>query len=150
MTRPDQLKPREDSVPGTPFAEFTVGRQLDPLRFVITPEIVSEYIDAVDGDRSLYRLDGRTVAPPNVLLPYMTAILYRTYPPIQGIIMIEIDFHFRHPIWADENTEIDVAGEITGKFEKKGRRYVDWRAEFRRHADNVLVTTMTNRFNVPS
>ena len=149
MTRPDQLKPREESVPGTPFAGFTVGRKLDPLSFTITPEIVEEYIVAVEADRANYRIDGRQAAPPNVLLPYMTAILYRTYPPIQGIIMIEIDFHFRHPIWADENTELDVTGEITGKFEKKGRYYVDWRAEYRRR-DGTLIATMTNRFNVPS
>lgn len=149
MTRPDQLKPREDSVPGTNFAGFTVGRKLDPLRFTITPAIVEEYIAAVDAERAIYRLDGRPIAPPNVLLPYMTAILYRTYPPIQGIIMIEIDFHFRHPIWADEDTEIDVSGAITGKFEKKGRLYVDWQAQYCRR-DGILISTMTNRFNVPS
>ena len=43
MTRPDQLKPREDSVPGTPYDAFVVGTPLPELRFTITPAIVEEY-----------------------------------------------------------------------------------------------------------
>lgn len=149
MTRPSEIKPREDSVPGTPYADFVVGAALDPTHFSITPEIVDEYFRAVDADRTLYVLDGRQVAPPNVLLPYMTCALYRKYPPIQGIVMAEVEFRWHHPIWADETTDVVVTGLIAKKFEKRGRRYVTWQADYHRK-DGRLLATMTNSFNVPS
>lgn len=149
MTRPDQLKPREDSVPGTPYDSFVVGTALPELRFTITPAIVEEYFDSVEADRSLYKLDGRLAAPPNVLFPYMTVPLYRKYPPIQGIVMAEVEFRWHNPIWADENTDMLVTGKVADKFEKRGRRYVRWEAEWKR-ADGTPIASMVNAFHVPS
>ncbi|MGE0658926.1 MAG: hypothetical protein AB7F36_02690 [Reyranellaceae bacterium] len=149
MTRPDQLKPREDSVPGTPYDGFEVGAALPELRFAITPAIVEEYFASVEADRSLYRLDGRQAAPPNVLFPYMTVPLYRKYPPIQGIVMAEVEFHWHNPIWADETADMVATGKVTEKFEKRGRRYVRWQADWKR-ADGTLMATMVNTFHVPS
>ncbi len=148
MTRPSEIKPREDSTPGTPYAAFAIGKDLGATRFTITPEIVEEYFDAVDADRSLYRVGGRQAAAPNVLLPYMTCAIYRTYPPIQGIVMAEVDMEFHHPVWADEATEVVATGRVVDKFEKKGRRYVRWQEEFRR-GDGQLLARLDNTFHVP-
>lgn len=148
MTRPSEIKPREDSTPGTPYAKFTVGRDLGETRFTITPGIVEEYFRAVDADKALYRIDGRQAAAPNVLFPYMTCALYRTYPPIQGIVMGEVEIEFHHPIWADEDTEVVATGRVVDKFEKKGRRYVRWEEEFRR-GDGQLLAKLANTFHVP-
>lgn len=148
MTRPSEIKPREDSTPGTPYAKFTVGRDLGETRFTITPGIVEEYFRAVDADKALYWIDGRQAAAPNVLFPYMTCALYRTYPPIQGIVMGEVEIEFHHPIWADEDTEVVATGRVVDKFEKKGRRYVRWEEEFRR-GDGQLLAKLANTFHVP-
>ena len=67
MTRPIELKPREDEVEGTPPEGYTVGAELPKMEFTVTPEIVEEYIEAIDGATSLYTVDARPVAPPNVL-----------------------------------------------------------------------------------
>jgi hypothetical protein len=138
MTRPSEIKPREDSTPGTPYAQFAEGRELGETRFTITPDIVEEYFRAVDADPALYVADGRQAAAPGVLFPYMTCALYRTYPPIQGIVMGEVEIEFHHPIWADESTEV-VA---------KGRRYVQWTEDFHR-ADGQLLARLNNTFHVP-
>ncbi|HWA38211.1 MAG TPA: hypothetical protein VG873_10135 [Burkholderiales bacterium] len=148
MTRPSEIKPREDSTPGTPYAQFAIGRDLGETRFTITPALVEEYFRAVDADKSLYAIDGRQAAAPNVLFPYMTCALYRTYPPIQGIVMGEVEIEFHHPIWADEDTEVVATGQVLDKFEKKGRRYVRWQEEFRR-ADGQLLAKLANTFHVP-
>lgn len=147
MTRPSEIKPREDSMPGTPYAKFEVGTEVG-AKFTITQDIVQEYFDAVDADRSLYVIDGRQAAAPSVFFPYMTCALYQTYPPIQGIVMAEADMEFHHPVWADEDTDVVVKGRIRDKFEKRGRRYVRWEAEFRR-ADGQLLTKLVNTFHVP-
>ena len=148
MTRPSEIKPREDSTPGTPYAKFAIGHGLGETRFTITPDLVEEYFRAVDSDMGLYVIDGRQAAAPNVLFPYMTCALYRTYPPIQGIVMGEVEIEFHHPIWADEETEVVATGAILDKFERKGRRYVRWEEEFRR-ADGQLLAKLVNTFHVP-
>jgi hypothetical protein len=148
MTRPSEIKPREGSVPGTTFAQYREGTELGPVRFQITPDICQEYFDAVEADKSLYRVDGRQAAPPNVLLPYMTVPIYQTYPPNQGIVMAELDMRFRAPIWADETTEVVATGRVLRKFEKRGRHYVEWEATFSRDGGEVLAS-LTNRFHIP-
>ncbi len=148
MTRPSEIKPREDSTPGTPYEKFAIGKDLGETRFAITPDIAEEYFSAVDADKSLYMVDGRQAAAPNVLFPYMTCALYLTYPPIQGIVMGEVDIEFHHPVWADETTHVVAKGQILDKYERKGRRYVRWQEEFRR-ADGQLLAKLVNTFHVP-
>jgi hypothetical protein len=147
MTRPSEIKPREGSVEGTPYERFEEGRKLGPVRFDITPEICEDYFDAVLADRAHYRLDGRQAAPPTVLLPYMTVPIYRTYPPSQGIVMAEVDLEWSAPIWADEVTPVVATGRVLRKFEKRGRRYVQWEAAFAR-ADGPVFARLTNTFHV--
>ena len=148
MTRPSDIKPREGSVEGTRWERFEEGRRLGPVRFEITPAICDEYMDAVQADRSLYRVDGRQAAPPNVLLPYMTVPIYQTYPPNQGIVMAEVDLSWSAPIWADETTPVVATGRVLRKFERRGRRYVQWEAEFARDGGQPFAR-LTNTFHVP-
>lgn len=148
MTRPSDIKPREGSSPGTAYAQFEEGKHLGPVEFTIDPEIVEEYLNAVASERDLYVIDGRQAAPPNVILPYMTVPIYQTYPPIQGIVMAELDLSIHNPIWADEPTPMRATGRILKKFEKRGRRYVQWEAEFSR-GDGVRIASFVNTFHVP-
>ena len=148
MTRPSEIKPREGSVPGTPYGDFVEGMELKPVSFDITPAIVDEYIESVEADADLYMVDGRRAAPPNVIFPYMTVPLYCTYPPIQGIVMAEVDMQWHTPIWADETTKVVAAGKILKKFEKRGRYYVEWEGTFSR-LDNTPIATLVNCFHVP-
>lgn len=148
MTRPSEIKPREGSVPGTPYAGFEEGAILDPISFDITPDIVEEYFKAVDADPSLYMVDGRQAAPPNVLLPYMTCVIYTRYPPIQGIVMAEVDFQWHSPIWAGETTAVRASGKVLRKFEKRNRRYIQWEGRFDR-ADGTPIASLVNTFHVP-
>ena len=149
MTRPIELKPREDESRGTLPEEYVVGTELPAMPFTVTPEIIDEYIAAVDADRSLYQIDGRPAAPPNVLAIYLLATIYRRYPPIQGIILTDVAWHFHHPIWADEDTYITACGRIEDKLERRGKHFVCWSASFRRH-DGQPLAEARNTMYVPS
>jgi ribosomal protein L31 len=148
MTRPSDIKPREGEQAGTPYAGFEVGAVLPEMAFELTPDIVAEYARAIDVEDAPMRIDGRTVAPATVLMPYMAAIVYRRYPPIQGIIMVDVTLKLSHPIWADETTAVRAHGRILEKFEKRGRYYVRWEAEYAR-ADGQALATLVNTFSVP-
>ena len=148
MTRPAEVKVREGTTPGTRFDAFIVGAKMPEVSFTITPGIIDEYIKAVEGDEKLYVVDGRKAAPPDVLCVYLTSTLYQKYPPIQGIIMCEVVFGYRHPIWRDESTEVRLSGEVTEKFIKKERRFVKWKGQYKR-ADGTLLAEIENTFSVP-
>ena len=148
MTRPAEVKVREGTMPGTRFGAFEVGARLPEVSFTITPEIIDEYVLAVEGDEKLYVVEGRRAAPPDVLCVYMTSALYQKYPPIQGIIMCEVSFAYHQPVWRDENTEVRLSGEIVGKFVKKERRFLKWKGCYRR-ADGTLLAEIENTFSVP-
>ncbi len=148
MTRPAEVKIREGATPGTRFDDFEVGVKMGEVSFTITPEIIDEYIRAVEGDEKLYVVDGRRAAPPDVLCVYMTSTLYQKYPPIQGMIMCEVAFGYRHPVWRDENTEVRLSGEVTDKYVKKERKFVKWKGLYRR-ADGTLLAEVENTFSSP-
>ena len=148
MTRPSEIRLREGDVPGTNAAAYEPGAELPELRFTIRPEIVREYIATVDADPDLYVHDGRPVAPPHILSPYLMPVLYLRYPPAQGIIQAEVAWDWRHPIYADETTEVAVTGRVTERYERGGKWFVRWQAEFHR-ADGRLLATAANRICLP-
>jgi acyl-coenzyme A thioesterase PaaI-like protein len=78
----------------------------------------------------------------------MTVTIYQTYPPIQGIVMAELDLSWNGPIWADETTSVVATGRVLRKFERRGRRYVQWEAYFSREGGEQFAT-LNNTFHVP-
>ncbi len=149
MTRPSEIKPREDAQPGTPYAEIQVGADLPEMRFFLTPEINDEYLAAIDEqDAAYYVVDGHRVAAPNVLSVYLLAVLYRKYPPIQGIVVFDQAWRWHHPIWAEETTDLVAHGRVEDKFEKKGRKYIRFTAEFTR-ADGQPIASAKHTLHIP-
>jgi hypothetical protein len=148
MTRPSDIKPREGDQPAALFKDWTVGAEFPELAFSITPEVVKEYMSVVNADPANYVIDGRQAAPPNVVAVYMMAVMYRKYPPQQGGIMIGNTFSFFHPIWADETTEVIGSGQLTDKFEKKGRKYIRYTVNFRR-ADGQKLSSVDHTSAFP-
>lgn len=149
MTRPTEIKPREGDQPGTNYDDYEIGATIDAVNFTITPAIVREYAGLVDGDPEGYEIGGRRASLPSVISVYFMAVLYQRYPPQQGGIMAANKFTFHDPIWADEDTELVGTGVIKDKFEKRGRRYVRFLAEFRR-TDGTLVATALNTSTFPN
>lgn len=140
MTHPTDIKPREGDQAGTPWQAFTTNAPLPPVEFTITPEIVADYAAAVAADAETYQIDGRPVAPPNVLAVYLLAVLYRQYPPIQGIILAKQNWRWHRPIWADEATDIVAEGHVVQTYEKRGKGYVQWQARFANRQGETIAT----------
>lgn len=139
---------KEDARNGTAFAAYRVGERTGPLRFELDPDFIDEYIAATGIDEDLYRVDGRRAAPPQVLTLFLMGTLHQRYTPLPGTVMADLSLELHAPIWRDEATRIASEGEILGKAERRGRRYVTWRAEYRRDSGDVLAR-ITNSFVVP-
>lgn len=149
MTRPAEVRAKEDARTGTSFERYAVGERTGPLRFVLEPAFVDEFVAASGVDEALYRVAGRAAAPPQVLLLFLMGTLHRRYAPLPGTVMAELTLEPRAPIWRDEPTPLVSEGEILGKAERRGRRFVTWRADYRRDGGE-LVARVTNTFLVPA
>ena len=149
MTRPSEIKPREDEQKPALYADWLIGDEFPPLTFTVTPDVIEEYFSVVNAEKKNYVIDGRQAAPPNVIAVYLMAVMYRKYPPQQGGIMIGNTFSFHHPIWADETTEITGTGKLTDKFEKKGRKYICYTVQFHR-TDGVHLSTIDHTSAFPN
>src|SRR5690606_1878778 len=67
MTRPTEVKPREDDQPGTKWEEFEVGAELPQFSFSLSPYILAKYALASDSDPQVTVIDGKRAAmPPNL------------------------------------------------------------------------------------
>src|SRR5699024_12182300 len=149
MTRPSEVKPREGDQPGTPYAVVEVGAKLPEMNFSITPEINEEYLAAIDEqDADYYVYQGRPVCAPNVLSVYLLAVLYRRYPPIQGIVVYDQSWRWHNPIYADETTPLVAEGRVTDKYEKRGRKWLKFEAVFKKE-DGTIIAEAKHTLHLP-
>lgn len=149
MTRPSDIKPREGDQPGTYAPQFRPGTELPEMRFTISPDVVTEYIAAVGADPGNYRIGGRQAAPPNVLAVYLLAVVYRRYPPTQGIILAKQRWDFHDVVWADEDTPVVARGTVLDVQHRRAKDFVTWAATFDRE-NGTRIAAARNEFYVPT
>ena len=149
MTRPRDIRLREGDQPGATFEDFEIGRKFPPLRFTIDREVVDQYLRICHGDRDYYLGNnelGEPIAPPTTLAVYQLPVLYQVYPPEQGIVLTHQKFQFHAPIRPER--PIIAEGEITDKYERRGKQYIAWRATYRAE-DGTLLAETQNSFMLP-
>lgn len=149
MTRPAQVRAKEDAAKGTRFDAYRVGERTGPLEFELEPSFIEEYIAAAGVDADLYRVDGRAAAPPQVLTLFLMGTLHQRYAPLPGTVMADLRVELCEPIWRDEVTRIVSEGVIEAKAARRGRNFVTWSAEYRRRGGGRLAR-ITNTFVVPA
>ena len=93
---------------------------------------------------------GRAIALAFAAAGHRVAVTSRNGSGPEGVLIVQADVTWRwhHPIYADEETEVIVTGRVTERYERNGRWFVRWTAEYRR-ADGTPLATATNRFHVP-
>jgi acyl dehydratase len=150
VTRPADIRPKEGAQPGTPFARFRAGATLRPMRFTLDAGVVEEYTNLLGGDVAWYRSppgEAGPLAPATAPALFLLASLYRTYPPVQGLVLTHQAFDFVAP-WAP-GMEITARGEITETSERRGRQFVSWTATFIEDRSGRLLTRARNTFVLP-
>lgn len=151
MTLPSAIRPKEGQQPGTPFETFSVGAPLRPMSFTLDAEVVDEYARLLGAELAWYHAPpgvAGSLAPATSPALFLLALLYRTFPPVQGLVLTHVAFAFLQP-WAP-GMAITGTGVITETSERRGRQYVSWRAEFREDASGRLLTHAANTFTLPA
>ena len=149
MTIPRTIRPREDEQPGTPFEAYTAGEPLGPLHFTIDAGTAEAYRELHGGDGDWYRNAGGDqgpLVPPTLIALYLLPVIYTRYPPLQGIVLTQQRFAFHRPLRAGD--PLVATGRVLETYERRGRQFVRWQAEFRTAAGDLAVEAQ-NTFMLP-
>lgn len=151
MTHPTAIRPQEGARPGTPFAAFRVGAALQPMPFTLDAEVVEEYTRLLGGDLAWYEAppgEAGALAVATAPALFLLALLYRTFPPVQGLVLTHQAFDFAQP-WAP-GMRITATGAISDTAERRGRQFVSWQGSFTEDATGRLLTRTHNTFVLPA
>ena len=122
------------------YDDFVVGHEYPPVRYVLEPDRVTKYVEAVEDPHPLYTDEavaarsrfGGLIAPPAIAAIMTTlriALQDATMPP--GAIHAKQYFKFVRPLRPGDTLEIRV--RLLDKYEKRGRKWV------------VIGSTVTNQ-----
>lgn len=132
--------------------DLEVGDVFEAMNYVLTPEMVREYCLAVEVDPNTYRINGdesALIVPPTMIHADKVRFLHEQCPKTQrGVDVMEdgrstsrlhyeFDADFHDVVKVGE--EVNVTGQVTARYEKRGRPYLELDVAWRRKTDGKLL-----------
>ena len=122
---------------GPSWDDLRVGLQVGPLTYLITPEMVTAFCAALPVDPAPYLADG--IMPPSLLATDYIALLHGKLELGWGLMARHALKVFR-PVRIGDT--VTVTGEVTDKYERKGRHYWTLRYEVRNSAGAICLENL--------
>jgi len=112
-----------------PWEDLEVGLKVGPLRYMVTPAMVRSYCDALPAESASYLSpgDGCVAAMPPTMFATSYVALLREHLHLGHGLMARHSLRTMKPVQI--GTTIEIRGEITEKYERKGRHYWTLRYE---------------------
>ncbi len=137
------------------ISDLEKGDVFTPVEYVLTPYMCSVYADGVQEPcewfHSALSPAGRQIRPPTMIHADKMHLLEtnclkerRVAGDMGPAARIHYEYHARHHSPAFVGERLIVSGQITDKYEKRGRTYIQYEMEVRT-ADGRLVTTYTDQ-----
>jgi hypothetical protein len=137
------------------ISDLEAGDVLEPIEYVITPFMASEYAHGVEENcewfHSAHAPGCRQIRPPTMIHVDKMRILEKNCLKEQRVggakgphARIHYEYHARHHSPAFVGDRVVVSGRITDKYVKRGRSYIDYHLEVRT-SDGRLITTYTDK-----
>jgi hypothetical protein len=126
---------------GRYVSDLEPGDKLGPVDYVMTPFIIHEYAHGVELNHECFHggVPQRHFAPPTLVHTDKLRLFAASCPGGDGPharLHIEYDAKWGRPIPA--GTRIRTSGTVAGRFEKKGRTYIQLDIELRGADDGKL------------
>ena len=136
------------------ISDLEAGDVLEPVEYVLTPFMCSEYAHGVEEDWEGFHSDagagGRQMRPPTLIHVDKMRILEKNCLKEQRVggakgphARIHYEYFARQHSAAYVGERLIVSGRITDRYVKRGRTYIDYYLEVRT-SDGRLVTTYTD------
>lgn len=106
-------------------SDLEKGDRLGPISYTVSPFTVREYCHSVELDHEAFLGIDAPIAPPTLVHLDKLKLYQATCPKGTGPsarLHIEFDAIYHAPV--PVGTEVEVRGETTERFEKRGRTYV--------------------------
>jgi hypothetical protein len=103
-------------------SDLQIGDELGPVTHHATPLLIREYAHAVEDQSERYHGTGDTIAPPTILHAHKALLLNHACPEGAGPaarLHFEYDAQYHRQIPASR--AVSIAGEVTERYERKGR-----------------------------
>lgn len=127
---------------GPSWADLQVGLKVGPLSWTITPDMVADYCEALPAGTAPYAegaSDAEAIMPPALLATDYIPLLHGNLELGWGL-MARHSLKILRPIRVGDT--VVVTGEITDKYERKGRHYWTLRYEVRNAAGEVCLENL--------
>lgn len=127
-----------ENKPELAFSELPVGRIFRPLEYVITKELVEEYMETV-GDRHPLYLEEASIAPPGLAAIYYRLSYLQDHSMPSGGVLIKQEIEFHNPIRIGDNLLVE-ARVIESTLDNKQRKRVTLLIEARNQRGEPVST----------
>ena len=121
------------------YNEVSVGDSLEPAVFEVTQEKARKYLEAVQ-DKTPFYLDAkraREVSLEGMVAPPTLAVLCcRLFPSPPGTVHVGQEFEFIKAMKVGDT--IFASGNITAKFEKKGKKFISYNIEGKNQSSEAV------------
>jgi hypothetical protein len=128
---------------GHRVADLEVGETLGPLDHLLTPFLVREYAHAVEDPSARFHGDdeGAQVAPPTIVHTDKVRMLDTLCPDRSGPARLHLVYDATHHRPVPASRLLSVTGEVTDRYERRGRDHLVITFEVRDKVTGALYTT---------
>jgi len=128
---------------GRRVGDLQVGEVLGPVEHLLTPFMVREYAHAVEEFSERYHGgdDGTPVAPPTIVHTDKVRLLDTLCPDRSGPARLHLVYDATHHQPVPASRLLSVTGEVSERFERKGRDHMVITFEVRDKITGALYTT---------
>lgn len=128
-------------------SDLEEGDVLEPIVYELTPFIVREYCHGVEEDSELFHSPAEATGGEQYMVPTLThiekiRILKHNCPGGAGpSARIHFEYHARHHAPVIVGTRLRVTGQVSRRYLKRGREYLELELEVRDDASEELLTS---------
>jgi hypothetical protein len=127
------------------MSDLEVGDKLGPVDHRITPFLIREYSHAVEDNSNRHHGGTGAIAPPTILHAEKKRLLEAACPDgIGPTARMHLVYDATHHAVIPAGTELTALGEVTDRFERKGREHVVVAIEVRDKVTGQIYTTYTD------
>lgn len=110
------------------YDQVEVGESIGPIEYVITEDKAQEHHEAIEATHPRFVDGDSDLVEPSILASAEYAAFDAEYPGPNVGIHTDHTFEFYAPVRV--GMKLHVEGEVTDKYEKRERKYVDSQVDF--------------------
>ena len=115
-------------MPGLRYREVEIGDPIGPAEYEVTGEVADDYHESIDVSHPRFTSEDSRLVEPTILGRFASETVSCRYPG-EGRIYAQGEFEFSSPVRVGQT--VIAEGEISDKYQERGRKYVEFDVKLR-------------------